>query len=276
MRKLLLTSIVLATGCTAATQPGGTATPSEALGTTSQAVTLTKTGDDDDGNKLLPLHWVTPHHGGGGSSDGGTSGDGGAPPGAWQPITNTVQFYAGTPLLLTDGTVILPDVGSTNWWKLTPDAQGNYLDGTWTQIATPPNGYQPLYFASAVLPDGRVIVEGGEYQNLNPAWQTAGAIYDPTKDAWTAVAPPTGWQTIGDAQSVVLADGRFMLADCCSTNAAVLDPATLTWTAFGSGKADINDEEGWTLLPNGDLLTVDTNDFTDLTNTEIFSPRTGL
>jgi hypothetical protein len=275
MRKLLLSSFVLATGCTAASQPGGgSATRPEAVGTTSQAVTLTTTGDDDGANKLRPLHWVTPNRGGG-SSDGGTVGDGGSTVGTWQPLTNTAQFYAGTALLLTDGTVILPDVGSTNWWKLTPDARGNYVDGTWTQIASPPNAYQPLYFASAILPDGRVIIEGGEYQALNPVWQTTGAIYDPTKDQWTSVAPPAQWQTIGDAQSVVLADGRFMLADCCSTNAAILDPKTLTWTPIGTGKADINDEEGWTLLPNGDLLTVDTNDLTDLTNTEIFSPRTG-
>jgi len=31
----------------------------------------------------------------------------------------------------------------------------------------------------------------------------------------------------------------------------------LTWTSTGSGKFDINDEEGWTLLPNGKVLTVD-------------------
>ena len=86
---------------------------------------------------------------------------------------------------------------------------------------------------------------------------------------------PAGWQTIGDAQSVVLADGRYMQADCCSTNAAILDPKTLTWTPIGSGKADINDEEGWTLLPSGQVLTVDSNDATDLTNSELFSPRTG-
>jgi hypothetical protein len=143
-------------------------------------------------------------------------------------------FYAGVALLLTDGTVMVQDIATTNWWKLTPDAAGSYVNGTWSQLASLPGGYQPLYFASAVLPEGRVIVQGGEYQAFEPAWQTAGAIYDPTKDQWTSVAPPAGWTTIGDAQSVVLADGQFYLANCCTTDAALLDPTTLTWTAFGS------------------------------------------
>jgi hypothetical protein len=36
---------------------------------------------------------------------------------------------------------------------------------TWSQIASLPSGYIPSFFASAVLPDGRVIVEGGEYND---------------------------------------------------------------------------------------------------------------
>src|SRR5512135_3418451 len=39
---------------------------------------------------------------------------------------------------------------------------------------------------------------------------------------------------------------------------AELDPSTMTWTALSSsGKSDWNAEEGWTLMPNGTLLTVD-------------------
>ena len=44
---------------------------------------------------------------------------------------------------------------------------GNYANGTWSQLASLPviNGtqYAPLYFASAVLPDGRVLIMGGEF-----------------------------------------------------------------------------------------------------------------
>ncbi len=272
MRRLLLTVLVATAGCSSVAQPQH----DESLGSTGQAVTLTSTTDDDDSGKDARPRWVTPHGagstgsgGGGGVSDGGVSGP------SWQPLTNWPNFYAGVSLLLTDGSVMVQDMNSSDWWKLTPDTTGSYVNGTWTQLASLPGGYQPLYFASAVLPDGRVVVEGGEYQAFNPAWQTTGAIYDPQKDTWTTIAPPDGWTTIGDAQSAVLADGSFYLANCCTTDAAVLNPKTLTWTAFGGkGKADVNDEEGWTLLANGDLLTVDANNTADLQLSELFTPRT--
>src|SRR5256885_15718207 len=71
-----------------------------------------------------------------------------------------------------------------------------------------------------------------------------------------------------------------------SRQAALLDLKTMTWTETGtSTKTDLNDEEGWTLLPNGKVLTVDcyTDAFfhlipsypTDPTNSEIYDPQTG-
>jgi hypothetical protein len=267
MKKSVFGVLVIAAGC-ASVDP-----PADAVGTADQAVTNAPLP-----TAPVPVPRPAPRRkvASSGSAGGGAQGAGATGAG-WHPLVNQPQtFYPGTALLLTDGTVMVQDAGGTDWWKLTPDASGSYLDGTWTQLASPPDGYSPLYFSSAVLPDGRVIVEGGEYQDLNPAWTTQGAIYDPTLDQWTAVAPPSGWQTIGDAQGIVLADGRYMQADCCSTNSAILDPKTLTWTPIGSGKADIFDEEGWTLLQNGKVLTVDANNTTNLTNSEIFSPRTGV
>jgi hypothetical protein len=165
---------------------------------------------------------------------------------------------------------------SGNWWRLTPDNTGSYLNGTWTQLASMPSGYGPLYYASAVLPDARVIVEGGEYNLTNGAvWTNMGAIYDPASNTWTSIAPPSGWSTIGDAQGVVLANGTFMVANCCTTQSALLDASSLTWTLTGTGKADSNDEEGWTLLPNGMVLAADANNTANLTNSELYNPSTG-
>ena len=175
----------------------------------------------------------------------------------WTPLVSQPPFSAGNPLLLTDGTVIAHNTCAPDWWRLTPDSTGSYVNGTWSPIASLPAGYGPLYFASAVLPDGRVIVEGGEYNFCSAVWTNQGAIYDPLANSWTAMSPPAGWTTIGDAQSVVLADGTFMLANCCTTETALLDAKKLTWSPTGAGKFDINDEEGWTLLPNGSVLTVD-------------------
>ncbi len=205
----------------------------------------------------------TPQHGGGVHS------------GTWTTATNTPNIAAGFSILLTDGSVMVQDLTNFggDWWKLTPDHAGSYVNGAWTQLASMPNGYAPLYFASAVLPDGRVAFIGGEYQAFQPAWQTQGAIYDPTTDSWTPLAGPTGWTTIGDAQSIVLADGRWVIANCCNTDMAVFDPATLTWSPITSaGKADIFDEEGWTLLPDGKVLTVDSNNDAALTHAEKYTP----
>jgi len=197
------------------------------------------------------------------------------------PVLDYTDCGPGTPLLLTDGTVMLADKGCQDWWKLTPDQFGSYVNGRWTQLASLPAGYSPLYHSSAVLPDGRVIIEGGEYNFLKAVWTNMGAIYDPGTNNWTMVKPPAGWSTIGDAQSVVLANGTYMQANCCTTQSALLDPATLAWASTGANKFDVHDEEGWTLLPNGKVLTVDayvpigiTYMPTD-TNSEIYDAATG-
>jgi hypothetical protein len=228
----------------------------------------------------------------------------------WQPLTNQPQIPVTTcnfpapgfanPLLLTDGSVIVQDAGCPDWWRLTPDSSGSYANGTWTQIASLPPGYAPLYHSSAVLPDGRVIIMGGEYNFYEgnyfvPIWTAEGAIYDPVTDVWTSVAPPPFFsyiqnlappaplmQTIGDASSVVLPDGTYMQSDCCTSQAALLDPVTLTWIATGTHKFDSNNEEGWTLLPNGKVLTVDayvplppTQYNPTGMNSELYNPSTG-
>jgi hypothetical protein len=227
----------------------------------------------------------------------------------WQPLNNQPPFTtngcnggfpgAANPLLLTDGTVIVQDAGCPDWWRLTPDNKGSYANGTWTQIASLPPGYSPLYHSSAVLPDGRVIIMGGEYNVVDgvyftPIWTAQGAIYDPVANFWKSVAPPPFFsfiqnlpapaplmQTIGDAQSVVLANGTYMQADCCTKQSALLDAKSLTWRPTGWDKYDPNDEEGWNLLPNGEVLTVDAYvplNFPYIptgTNSELYNPAAG-
>ncbi len=205
------------------------------------------------------------------------------------PVLDYTDCGPGAPILLTDGTVLVQDAGCQDWWKLTPDSNGSYVNGTWSQIASLPSDYSPLYHSSAVLPDGRFIIEGGEYNFLKPAWTDLGAIYDPVADKWTPVAPPSFFvgccgidhPTIGDAQSVILADGTYMQANCCSKQAALLNAKTMTWTMVDKGKFDPNNEEGWNLLPNGKVLTVDAYVpippfpfMPEGTNSELFDPAT--
>ncbi|MGD0065022.1 MAG: hypothetical protein ABSB76_16445 [Streptosporangiaceae bacterium] len=210
-------------------------------------------------------------------------------PSPWTALKNPPPFGTpGTMLLESDGTVLVhnePDnntTGGTNeWYKLTPDSSGSYINGTWSQIASMAAAYTPLYFASAILPDGRMIVEGGEYIGENDAWTDQGAIYNPVTNSWKSVAPPPGWDSIGDAASEVLDNGTFMLQQPCQScltdpdftvDDALLNAKTMKWTVIpGVGKNDPNDEEGWTLEPNGQVLTVDT---WIPAATQVFTPST--
>ncbi len=165
---------------------------------------------------------------------------------------------AGIAFLLTDGTVLAQGGLGSDWWKLTPDINGSYVNGTWNQMASLPTGYAPDAFASAVLADGRLVITGGEYNNGNFLLTNLGAIYDPVADRWTPLPPPPGWATIGDSPSSVLPNGKFLVGQKLTEAVAELDPVTLTWTVLGStGKAAFNSEDGWTLLPGGRILTAD-------------------
>lgn len=176
---------------------------------------------------------------------------------SWQPLTHQPTFQTDTALLLTDGTVMMHEYDTANWWRLTPDNTGSYLNGTWSKLASMPSNYGPLYFASAVLADGRVLVEGGEYNFGNQVETNLGAIYDPAQNKWTAVKAPSGWSEIGDSPGVVLSNGTFMLGQNETKNAVLFNATNLTWTPTGTGKQDIYSEEGWTLLPDGSVLTTD-------------------
>lgn len=198
----------------------------------------------------------------------------------WVKLKNLPTFNTDTALLLTDGTVMVHQSQSVDWWRLTPSITGSYLNGTWSKLAAAPSGYQPLYFASAVLSDGRVVVEGGEYDG-SQSETNKGAIYDPTTNAWTSITGPSGWTHIGDASSVVLPNGTMMIGNCGYANSicspyqleqALLNSTSLTWTITGTGKADQNSEEGWTLLPNGNVLTVDVWNGTE---SELYNPTKG-
>ncbi len=171
---------------------------------------------------------------------------------------------------LTDGTVMAQGFGDSDWWRLTPDNTGSYVNGAWTRLATLPAGYVPDAFASAVLADGRLVIEGGEYNNGNFTLTNLGAIYDPAANTWTSLAPPKDWSYIGDSPALVMPNGKFLVGNKLTRQMAALDPKTLTWQGVPSpGKSDFDAEEGWTLLPNGTVLTADVK---HAPNSEIYTP----
>ena len=55
-----------------------------------------------------------------------------------------------------------------DWWKLTPDINGSYVNGTWSKLASLQAGYVPDAFSSAVLADGRLARDNGTAAGQKP------------------------------------------------------------------------------------------------------------
>ena len=183
----------------------------------------------------------------------------------WQPLTNQPPVNASTLYLLMDGRVLMNEYWSTHWWVLTPDASGSYLNGTWSAVADSHD--DRLYYASSVLPDGRVLVAGGEYSNTGGS--NKAEIYNPVLDRWRAIGHPTGWTYIGDAPSTLLADGRFLMGNISDNRTAFWDPVTKVWSAGPNIFHSTSVEETWMLLPDG---TVVTPKCLDHPQSELFDP----
>ncbi len=173
--------------------------------------------------------------------------------GVWQALDSQPTFSASTMLLLTDGSVLVLQTEGKQAWSLTPDEHGDYIYGTWRQLAS--MEHSRLYFASAVLADGRVFVAGGEDSEAGGD-TTDCTIYDPLLNRWSPLDPPAGWTKVGDAPCCVLPDGRVLLGSIATTATAIFDPATDSFTA-GPDKHDPSEEETWTLLGDATVLSVE-------------------
>ena len=203
---------------------------------------------------------------------------------SWTPLTNQPPAAVGPMLQLRDGRILVnesqgPDTGV--WFILTPDSTGSYINGTWSTTGHLQAGYAPIYFGSQVLLDGKhVVIEGGEYNNGTAVWTNMGSygtIAPFGNVSWVANSPPTGWSNIGDAESVTLANGKYMQANCCTPQNALFNGPN-SWTATGSVKQSSNDESGFNLLTNDKVLTVDTKTSSPCTakGSELYDQGTGV
>jgi len=175
--------------------------------------------------------------------------------GTWTALTNAAPHSSGGGLLLlSDGTVLAKSTsgGSSNgnvYDKLTPNANGSYVNGTWSSIAAMNN--TRLYYSSQVLMDGRVYVAGGEYGTGG----SAGETYNPLTNVWTNCPSPGA--TISDANSEILPDGRVLqaLVQGSLTGTDIYNPVTNTYSS-GPTAQGIHNESAWVKLPDNSILYV--------------------
>ena len=200
---------------------------------------------------------------------------------SWTSTINPSPQAIGPLLQLRDGRILAhsDQNGDANrWYILTPDSAGSYANGTWSGPYNFPANYSPFFFSTAVLLNGNVISEGGEYNFGQAVWTNLGAIGTVTPFGgitWAANSPPQGWSNIGDAQAVVLPNGVYFQANSITKQTALMNGPN-SWIAGGDVLAQRNDESGWTVLPNGKVLAVDvqrnTNCNNSLKSTEYYDP----
>jgi Kelch motif len=174
--------------------------------------------------------------------------------GTWKSLTHQPTFNTSTMIQLTDGRVMVQEEGTAHWHALTPDANGSYLDGTWSTLAD--MSFWRRYYASAILNDGRVLVIGGEQSGAGGD-TNKGEIYDPVGDAWTPMPSPPGWPQVGDACSCLLPDGRLIIGALLSGDCIIYDPTSNSWM-LGATMAGRTNEETWILLGDDTIITAQT------------------
>jgi len=214
----------------------------------------------------------------------------------WQLMTtkpNLPNNVARVAWLLTNGKILVQTTQDqqanqiSNWWTITPDVNGNYYDGTWKQLARTPD-YNPWAYNGAVLHSGNFFITGGEVNftdaGVFEADTNESYIYNVSKNTWTEVAPPNNgqgyWSRISAPPFTTLANGKVMIgnwddrAPGSSHESMLFDETTMKWTLTGTNKSGMNSEAGYALLPDGKVLTVNTDGGGD--TAEVYDPATGL
>ncbi len=134
--------------------------------------------------------------------------------------------------------------------------------------------YQPVLPYATLLPNGKVLVVGGDANN-SPYYLSSAEVYDPATGTWTATGSMIGAHVYHTA--TLLPDGKVLVAGGVGISgfnsiAELYDPATGTWRAGGTMK-----RSRWyhtaTLLTNGMVL-VAGGDSGVLPSAELYNPIT--
>ena len=139
--------------------------------------------------------------------------------------------------------------------------------------------------AYTALPDGRVMVAGGNFGRIWPFCESTAEIYDPSTDVWTSTGSMAEVRRDGTATVIRMPDGsRRVLAAGGFDNrgggflasAELYDPATDSWTATGSMTTARTGHTATLMTANGLVLVTGGSDGTSaVSSAEIYDPATG-
>ncbi len=191
--------------------------------------------------------------------------------GTWKPVTRSAPGPVSLMLLLSDGTVMAADSDTNSgWYRLTPDIHGNYVNGTWSRLASMHDTRH--YYSSCVLKDGRVLVAGGEFGS----GVAKSEIYNPLSNTWTQIVVPKSLldpakdspevgekQGFYDSPCKILPNGNVIVAPVGASitgGSMIYNILSGSWTSgpkfFRVGYPD-QGEASWVKLPDDSILTID-------------------
>src|SRR6185369_7144096 len=146
------------------------------------------------------------------------------------------------------------------------------ISGAWSATGSMPGSA----IASARLPDGRVLVVGGQGTNGAPP---LAAIYEPNTGTWTSTNSPA---TVHPGQATLLRNGKVLIAGGTDiffepvATAQLYDPASGQWSPTGPLNFARRGHRA-TLLPDGKVLITGGTGAAGsmLCNSELYDPASG-
>jgi hypothetical protein len=193
--------------------------------------------------------------------------------GYWTALANNPGDNIGICLLMSDGTVLAEGSGA-NWFKLTPDSTGHYVNGNWTSRHGSSWGHQDG--STAVLTSGKVFISGGENGNGTNKVE----IYNPVSDSWSVAIDGTYFGNIYDGNGMLMPDGKVLIEPQNTFPAYggltfLFDPGNNTFSQTTGSPLNGIGEATWVKLPNDDVLVIDSdNSSAGATTAETYNPYT--
>ena len=115
-------------------------------------------------------------------------------------------------------------------------AQQGFAQGTWT--VTGALNTARAFHTATLLPNGKVLVAGGETYSNGGFYFSSAELYDPATGTWTATGALN--TTHSSHTATLLPNGKVLLTGSDTgygsggSSAELYDPATGTWTATGA------------------------------------------